>query len=173
MVLQQGEKVAGDLTALIDEAINLELNMSDLYLLFNKVFSEDRPFWWGLSLEEKNHAALIKSGKDYFLPTDKFPVTLIENCLESMKNMNAEIITLVEKFKNNVPSRQEAFNTAIKIENTAGELHFQRFMEKDSESKVDQIFLKLNKEDKDHAKRLGAYMDKKGIELNCEKNLSK
>jgi len=46
---------------LIREAIQLEFNVADLYLFFHRLFPEDAGFWWSLVIEEKNHAALLKT----------------------------------------------------------------------------------------------------------------
>ena len=44
----------------IDESIQLELNVAELYKIFNQEFQEDAYFWRALSEEEENHANLIK-----------------------------------------------------------------------------------------------------------------
>jgi len=63
-----------NLTKLLEEAILLELHVSKLYLLFSKLFPEDADFWWQICLEEKNHAALLKSGKTLFCHRNFFPM---------------------------------------------------------------------------------------------------
>ena len=67
--------------------------------------------------------------------------------------------------RNKPPSRQEALNIAYQIENSAGEAHFQMFMEKQAETKIEEIFQRLNNDDQDHAVRILRYMDEQGIEL--------
>ena len=158
-----------NITTLIEESINLELNVAELYLLFNNLFPEDEDFWWELSMEEKNHAALLRSGKESFLPVDKFPLDLIENRLQVLVDANSEISSLIKKYEVNPPSRAEAFRAAFNIENSAGEIHFERFMNKKAELKIDHIFQQLNKDDKDHANRINSYMKRKSIPLKAEK----
>ena len=63
-----------------------------------------------------------------------------------------------------MPSREDAFNLALKLAQSAGEIHFQQFMEKSSGSKLDLIFKRLNGDDKDHAMRILSYMKDYGIE---------
>ena len=63
-----------DLLKTAEEAIQLEQNVSNLYLIFQQEFPEDAQFWWTLVQEESNHAALIKSGIRYFMPLNKFPM---------------------------------------------------------------------------------------------------
>jgi len=73
--------MSDDLRRLIDEAIKLELNMAELYLSFHNRFSEDAGFWWKLTIEEKNHASLLKSGKQYFLDAGMFSSELVGESL--------------------------------------------------------------------------------------------
>ena len=154
-----------DLTALIKESINLELNAANLYLLFHTLFPEDAVFWWELTLEEKNHAALLRSGKELFLPRDKFPHDLVEDRLQDLIDTNSELNSLIEEYEVNPPSREEAFNIALSVENSAGELHFQRFMDKKPSSRMAEIFQELNKDDKNHAERISSYMKCNSIRL--------
>jgi len=159
-----------DFIALIDESIQLELNVADLYLLFLKLFPEDSDFWWKLVLEEKNHAALIRSGKEYFEPLNKFPYDLLADSLQKVKDTNSRLKSMINKLESVSPLRQEAFNIAFEIENSAGELHFQNFMNKETNLKIDDIFKRLNKDDKDHALRISSYMEKHGIPWKTNKS---
>ena len=158
-----------DLTTLIDESINLELNVANLYLLFHELFQEDRSFWWKLIMEEEGHAALLRSGKELFLPRNKFPHDLIDDRLRLLVDTNSRVHSLIEECEINPPSREEAFNIAFSLENSAGELHFQRFMDGEPSSKMDAIFQELNKDDKNHAERISSYMNSHGILLQSEK----
>jgi hypothetical protein len=158
-----------DYISLIDESIKLELNVADLYLLFFNSFPEDADFWWKLVLEERNHAALIRSGKEYFEPLNKFPYDLLANSLQKVKDTNSKLKSLIKELESVSPSRQEAFNIAFDLENSAGELHFQNFMNKEKSLKIDNIFKQLNQDDKDHALRISLYMKNHDISLQTEK----
>ncbi|MBW1894429.1 MAG: hypothetical protein JRI91_12155 [Deltaproteobacteria bacterium] len=59
-----------DANSLIEESINLELNVSDTYLLFHKLFPDDGDIWWDLAFEEKNHASIIQVGTNYLRLVD-------------------------------------------------------------------------------------------------------
>lgn len=146
------------INSLIDVAITLEMNMAKLYLLFHDIFPEDCELWWTLSIEEKNHAALLKSGRDSFLPMDKFPQDLFDECLTDISETNRIAVCLLDEYNTSPGKREEALRAAIKLEKSAGESHFQRFMEKDSDSRIDEIFQRLNRDDKDHEKRIISYM---------------
>ncbi len=153
-----------DFLTLIDESIRLELIVAELYDIFYNAFPEDASFWWELVIEEKNHASLLKSGKDIFKPADKFPEELLSP-LKQLRDSNREIAKLVEKHRDNPPSREAAFRIAIYLEQAAGEIHYQHFMTHDSASVLSGIFQRLNRNDKNHEERIRSYMASHGISV--------
>lgn len=142
----------------LDESIQLELNVSDLYQLFYVKFPEDSEFWWQLSLEEVNHAALIRSINDLFLPEKILPQGIIENQISEIHQLNYSIRERISHYKMNTPSRFEAFNYAHELEISAGEAHYEMFMNENPGSNVEKIFQKLNGQDKNHSVRIAEYM---------------
>jgi ferritin len=152
-----------DLIQLANKAMQLEYNVSKLYMIFRDSCPEDTEFWWKLVIEESNHAALIKSGLDYFMPEGYFPYEIFPS-MEDLQKNNRELVSLLEKYINHPPSREIAFNLALRTEMSAAELHFQNTMTKSTDSDVLKLFQKLNQDDKDHAKRIRVYMKEKGIE---------
>ncbi|MBN2427093.1 MAG: rubrerythrin family protein [Deltaproteobacteria bacterium] len=149
---------------LIEEAIYLEWNIGKLYTLFHSMFPEDAEFWWLLALEEKNHAALIRSGLEYFTTGNYFPASLVDMNMEGLKVANQKVLSWLREFEENPPTRKAAFEIGLEIENFAGELHFQNYVESQGSSRIDLIFKELNRHDKDHAKRIRLYMDKVGYD---------
>ncbi len=158
-----------DITALAEESINIELNVSEIYSLFHSCFADDANFWWKLVLEEKDHAALIRGGIEEFEPIGEFPHEILSNSLQDLKETNKKLRSLLKQFRNIPPSRELAFNTALEIEASAGELHFQHFMDKETNSKIDELFQFMNREDKDHAERIRSYMKDNDISVESEK----
>lgn len=148
---------------LLDESIKLEHNVAELYLSFHNAFPEDSGFWWKLALEEKNHAALLESGRQYFMNAGLFPKQILDKKLKSLVEANNRLRGFIEKHKTNAFSRESAFHHALNLEKLSGEIHFQRIMEKEAESKAVKIFKILNKDDKDHADRIRQYMEENGI----------
>lgn len=148
--------------AILDEAINIESNVADLYMDFYKRFPEDREFWRKLSIEEINHASLLETGKDIFLPLKKFPMEMLPPSLEMLFESNKKILSAIPQH-NQLISRESAFRIALEIEQCAGEVHFQEAMEKSPCSKVLKIIQGINKEEKDHAKRIQTYMNENQI----------
>jgi ferritin len=151
------------IATLLDESIQLELNLARLYTLFNDHFSEDEDFWWQLSMEERSHAALLQQEKKQPQPLQFFPENLLSKDLDALKANNARIIGEVERFSSSPFSREEALNFALHIEMSAGEAHFQEFMESETGSLTADIFKQLASEDQNHAMRIREYMKENDI----------
>jgi hypothetical protein len=154
-----------ELSLLFDESIKLEKNVAELYVTFQDTFPEDAGFWRELIIEERRHAALLESGKAHFAPASTFPVGLLSATLDELQDVNANLVKLFARYQEKSPSREEAFNIALKIEKSAGEIHFQKFMEKEADSHYVELFQRMNAYDKDHESRIRAYMEKHGIQI--------
>ena len=152
------EKTA--IVLLLDEAIRLENNVSDLYKKFFH-HHDDYEFWWKLAMEEKNHASLLRAGKEYYL--DCFPREILPEALTELKAANRQ----VEEYLNSavIPDRATRFKIALELEDAAGEIHYQRAMEAETGGPMLVLFQKLNNEDKDHAARIRAYRRENDLEL--------
>lgn len=147
-----------EISQFLDETIKLELNVSELYQFYYARFPKDSQFWWSLSMEEINHASLIRTINDLIFPEGMFTIVNIEAETEKIKEINRSILSKIEEFRDNKPTRYEAFTYALTLENSSGEIHFELFMNEVQESRVEKIFQKLNGEDKNHAKRINDYM---------------
>ncbi len=154
-----------ELSQLIDESIKLELNIAELYNIFDEAFPEDADFWSKLHMEEENHAALIRGVAETYDLSVEFSADMLFPSLQDLKNANSKIVSLIVEYRSNPPSRETAFTVALEIEQSSGEIHFQRFMEKESNDRIVQIYQQLNKDDKNHAARLRSYMEKHGIQI--------
>jgi len=158
----------------IDEAIRLELNAAEIYALFSEAIPEDADFWAGLSWEERNHASLLKTGKEVLLPVEQFPSEILPNFIQSLIDTNRWLQSLIDEYERDLPDRRSAFEVALKIESSAGEMHFQKVMETPSDSNVLKIFQDLCRDDIHHLRRLKEYMNEKGITAEpaqCETRL--
>ena len=152
------------LPEIVDESISLELKLADLYNYFSIVFPEDTDFWQKLCSEEKNHASLIKTGKEVLLSCDEFPDEVLAPTLQELTETNKKLISLFKELKDNPPSSESALKIAISLEESAGEIHFQYAMDKHPASVNLKIFQDLNKDDIDHAQRILEYMNSSGIQ---------
>ena len=151
--------MSNDLRKLIEEATRLELNMAEVYLGFHHLFTDDARFWWKLVIEEKNHAALLLSGKQYFLEAGMFPAELVGTSLATLKSLSGELEGVIGRGGKPRLSRAAAFDLAISLEDSAGEIHFQHAMhETEHPSKAIKLFQSLNEADLDHADRIRSYM---------------
>ncbi|MCK4910835.1 MAG: hypothetical protein KAR83_04305 [Thermodesulfovibrionales bacterium] len=147
---------------LLEASIHLELQVSELYLLYSETFQQDRDFWWKMALEEKNHAALLKSGRLY-LDMGMFPDELIHGKIEVLNDANSRLEELLKEFRSSPPPMDVAYRHALDIETSAAELYYQREMDRASENKIALIFKGLNKDDKDHARRIESLMSSLGM----------
>jgi len=150
---------------LIQQAILLELNVGQLYLLFHRFLPDDGEFWWEIAIEEENHAALLKTVKQMMNSRVDIPEDLLPSGIDELKNSNQMIIQAMEDFKK-VPDRTRAFQLALEIEISAGESHYDRFMQSAPNSRISNIFKKLNGDDVNHAERIRQYMLENQIPLN-------
>jgi len=150
---------------LINESMKLELNVSELYRLFHNNFPDDATFWWDLVIEERNHAELIRQGREHYEPKGKFPDSLLCSKLSELQRVNEELAVLISEVTVNPLPREVAFNTALKLELAVGEMHFQQFMNNDIATTPEEIFKELNSADKDHAERILKYMNEKSIKV--------
>ena len=153
-----------ELSRILDESIQMELNVADLYLSFCHAFAEDKDFWSHLAEEEGNHAAMLRSGKLESLDKGHFPAKILTTNLDALIKANKEIKELVKEHKQKPPSsRVSAFEIAIKVEESTGEIDFSCFMEQVADSPALKLFRRLNRDDRDHARRIRNYMREKGI----------
>lgn len=142
----------------LKESVEMELNVGEVYQIFSVKFPDDHDFWWKISIEEMNHAALIESINDIFLTEGFLTTDEIEKQVEVLHNLNLVVKERIERYKLVPPTRAEAFNYGFELENSAGEFHFQSFMTSESNSQMMKIFQKLNGDDINHAKRIANYM---------------
>lgn len=143
---------------LLDSAISLELQISELYLSFKELFPEYSDFWWQLAIEEKNHAALLKTVRDFVERDVTIPQLLRAYKIEELKAVEL-MLNRLNKAILAEPTIEKAFKGAYDLELSAGEIHYQIFMQKQEDSKLSEIFRKLNGEDKDHAARIREYLN--------------
>lgn len=142
---------------LIEEAIKLELNVSDLYMLFYRQFPDDSQFWWKLSIEEQNHAALLKTVRLMNNTALEIPRDIVPAGLDELLVSNKRLEDAIDEFKAH-PDRTRAFQFAYLVEHSAGELHYESFMNHGNESKLTEVLRKLNRDDINHAERIRQYM---------------
>ncbi|ABB24447.1 hypothetical protein [Pelodictyon luteolum] len=147
----------------LDESIQLELNLAKLYTLYHDASEEDEDFWWQLAMEERGHASLLQQEKKQPQPETFFPGNLLAKDLEVLQKANNRIKSLIETFQKQPVPRAERFMAALELELSAGESHYQEFLDSPTESAAASIFKQLNQEDRDHALRIREYMEENGL----------
>jgi len=151
---------------LIDLSIDLEYGIGKIYYIFHKNFPDDSEFWLQISKEENGHASILKNAKD-LLFVDKFPIELILKSKKEIKNTLTEIKKIINYININNITVEDAFNIALKLEDSAAEKHYELFMNIATDDKIKKLFQKLNDEDKNHYNRLLEYKKIKDLK-NCE-----
>ena len=149
------------LSQIIDLAIELEMVVADLYMLFHEKFPEDADFWLKLFTEEKEHASLLMWSRDLLESTGEFPEEIVPSDTTPLIGAIHKVKNCISNFSTGKPTRKAAFMAAIKIEESAGEIHFQQAMGKKADSTYLETLQKLNLDDRDHAQRIRTYMHEK------------
>ena len=147
----------------LDRASSLELIMANMYTLFEKSFTKDSDFWKQLAQEELSHAALLKSAISNPEMSKQLAHDASNDLLQEVVKAKEWATSLLIKFSEVKPDRLTAFNTAIEAEKTAGELHFQSIMTKESDSWFIKVLRELNEYDRDHLRRINLYMTDNNI----------
>jgi hypothetical protein len=147
----------------LDQASSLELILANMYNLFEKTFTEDSDFWKQLAQEELSHAALLKSAMSNPEMSKQLAPDATNDLLQEVVKDKKWATTLLIKFSEVKPDRLTAFNAAVEAEKTAGELHFQKIMTKESDSWFVKVLRELNEYDRDHLRRIYLYMTDNNI----------
>lgn len=155
---------SNELVKIIDEAIDHELVISDLYLHFHRLFPEDRDFWWTMALEEKNHASILINIITLSKIVKKVPKSIIPRDPLSFKQEKERVAELVHTLDPNL-TREKAFQMAYDTEISSGEEHYRLFVNNHSEQDVFKVFQQLSKQDNDHAARILEYALLHGIRI--------
>jgi rubrerythrin len=147
-------------------AIELELMASQIYMYFHEKFTEEKDFWWELVIEEKNHAALLRS----VIPIYEINKEAILKFLPSRELLEETLLKLKEMYTD-IQKRdltlKEAFELAYFLENSAGEAHFQKFLEGEAapSNDVEMVIQQLGRDDILHAERVKNRAKQYGWEL--------
>lgn len=141
-----------------EEAVLLEENVAALYRIFRDNIPVDGLFWDELAHEEDSHALLINGTKDFIEESPSLR-QMIPSSLEEIQDANNHVKKLIAQYSATPPSRQEALKAAAELEQSAGEMHYQRAMEMSSDSKMLTLFQNLNNDDMNHLRRISEYTD--------------
>ena len=107
--------------------------------------------------EEKNHAALIRSVESSQEMSTAFLANFPQDILEENIRTREWATDVFIRISRNRPDRKTAFRTAIEIETSVEEMHYQNIMSKKVDSWFIRMFQELNELDRDHLKRVHRY----------------
>jgi len=106
---------------LIEAMIQTKLNIAEIYSIFSRAVPEDYIFWSELSMEKTNHATILKSGKDIFMPTAGFQLKKFSDDIQTLTDTKNWLFSLIAKYSIEPPNRATTFETALLIEKSTSE----------------------------------------------------
>jgi hypothetical protein len=147
--------------ALLDEAIQHEHIVSQLYFEFFQAFPDDGDLWWTLSVEESGHAGLLEAGRKLF--GSEYGEEILPARVEYLTEANRTLEKLLEQMKQQPLSREAAFRIALEIETTTDGMIFENALQSEQDAEVPSIPERIRRDDVRHAERIRAYMKEQGI----------
>lgn len=149
---------------LLEQSINLEKGIGELYYLFSTYHPEDKKFWTRLAKEEQKHANVLEGLRPWAAMGGNIDKYLLLDFHE-LKARNIAIRKVIQQIRKEHPSREFAFNIAYQLELTASEIHYQKIITQDTENKLLISMQELSGADKDHLKRIKKMMASLKIEV--------
>jgi len=141
---------------IFDKLISFELLIAKIYMRFSQMFPEDADFWWKLVIEEKGHAAILRSGYESFAPMNLFPAELTAISFTELQAALEGKEAFIKAIDENPASfdRRKALLAAIKIEEQDIEKIFEELMEYAPATRAIALFQQLNEGSRGHARRM-------------------
>ena len=142
---------------LLEECCAIEEKCADIYRHFGKIFSASQDMsslWNKVASEEDHHANLFRTAIRAIKPGTADTVTCNKNIKEIMRAL--ELIH--QDIETNRPSLADAFELALKIENSLAEFHISSVL-KFSNKKISELFLYMEKHDQRHLELLQNAVD--------------
>jgi len=152
-----------EILELLKKSISLEKRIGQLYTLFAQYYEEDNLFWKDLAEEENKHARTLEGLQPWLNMGANLDDYILQN-LNELTEKNISLKKVIQFALDEPPTREMAFNVALKIELTASELHYQKIITKHTDDKLLQSMQELCGADKDHAKRIRKMMKSLNID---------
>lgn len=139
-------------------AVAVERRIAELYREFSTKVQVHRDFWWELSLEEENHASILRSllvappllrGSERIVEPD----CKRSGGLERLDELLRDVAT------RSTLKPADALRMGINCEDLSIEKTFQSFVTETSRTKAQEILQRLNGEDLHHARRMQELLD--------------
>ena len=149
---------------ILNEAIRFELSMSKLYSLFQTQFKKDSEFWGELADEEKRHAQIILKFKPFLSLAEKLSDNFTSIGFSTFEINNIQVQKAIESFTPK-STREDAFRTSIKLENSSSEENYRLLLSSEADSEILSVFQTLNGEDRKHYQRIIDYIIVRNIKI--------
>lgn len=142
---------------LLEDCCAIEEKCANIYRHFGKIFSTSHDIsklWNKVASDEDHHANLFRMAIRTVKPgkTDKIP------CNKNVKDIMSALELIHQDIETNRPSLADAFELALKIENSLAEFHIDSVL-KFSNSDISNLFLQMEKHDQGHLELLQNAID--------------
>lgn len=144
---------------MLEKFTEYELKVSELYMLYSRIFQEDSGFWSQMSMEEQDHAALIRSSIVY-VQIGKFPRQMTYDCMEDIEEMLGRIDARINQYTLATPGVCEAYRFALQVERSPCEKGFRVAMLTDTDDRVMKIMQAIGNMDTLHYARVETLVEK-------------
>jgi hypothetical protein len=151
-------------STIIEQAIEFERGLAELYLAFHHLHPQDSDFWWELSLAELSHASLLESGRQLF--DSDLEEETIRTDFELLVRTNKELESLLDSIGTEPPSREKAHRIALELEASENEKTLCRIFQLDGEEPAGQMMNQLLDEDRQHSVLIRNHAKKLGLDLD-------
>jgi len=140
------------------QLIAIEEGMERLYRLFCSKFPEHREFFSQLADEEQRHAGVLK--ELLTLPAQEIAqaINLISRRVDEFEQVNQLLAREHRGFEELPKTVIEGLELAFKLEESAGELHYQFVVTTEVKNRALEKIRGLTGADRDHAQRVRSYL---------------
>jgi len=153
------------MSSTLEALIAVEEGMEQLYLLFADKYAEHADFWQQLAREEQKHAMILKELQVFSRDKIEAALSRYGRRPEEFEDAAARAEKERQCYAELDKSIYEALETALTLEEAAGEIHHQFLMMTEIDDEVLQTIKRLTGDDKDHASRVRTYLE----ELNASR----
>jgi hypothetical protein len=148
---------------LVDGLERIENALAAVYHHFLWMFPLDADFWGQLMKEERGHAMLVRTHREFIIESPDLAQFLERLSVPLFLKTVIHIEDLLVQMPQSPPSRSKAITLALWIEKSAGELHYDAMMSVSSRSVALKAIQNLFHGDTDHIKRIEAYGRLQGL----------
>jgi hypothetical protein len=143
----------------LDIAVAVELSMGRLYRRLAGNFPEHADVWWRISMEEMNHASLLRAAKDlipFGVNAQDFPL----GAERDLRDLQQKIETADSEIEAGELDQPGAYERALALEYAVGEQGLQPQAYLDQSNPLGRILRRLHSETDDHSAIIRGLLEK-------------